>query len=104
MYESKDKEVSHPDHYKGVYGMECFDVIRNFTADLKGMEAVDTANAIKYILRWNKKGGIQDIEKAIFYLTDLRDTLAIERASDNISKIKETINENRKRTNKCCGI
>lgn len=75
MYESKDIEVSYPNHYKGVYGMEVLDVIRNFTANLKGMEAVDTANAIKYILRWKKKGGKQDVEKAIYYLTDLRDLL-----------------------------
>ena len=79
MYESKDIEVSYPNHYKGVYGTEVLDVIRNFTANLKGMEAVDTANAIKYILRLKKKGWKQyphwDVEREIYYLTDLRDLL-----------------------------
>lgn len=77
-YESTDKKVSHPNHYQGKYGLEVIEVIKNFTADLKGIEAVDTANAIKYILRWKKKNGKQDIEKAIWYLTDLRDTLDVE--------------------------
>ena len=75
MYESKDIEVSYPNHYKGVYGTEVLDAIRNFTANLKGMEAVDTANAIKDILRLKKKGGKQDVEREIYYLTDLLDLL-----------------------------
>ncbi len=69
-YETDDKMVSHPDHYKsGKY--EVIDIIDEFTKDLKGTEAVCTANAIKYILRWKKKNGIQDVKKAIWYLTHL---------------------------------
>lgn len=72
-YESEDKMVSHPDHYKsGKY--EVIDIIDEFTKDLSGTEAVCTANAIKYILRWKKKGGYQDIEKAIWYLQHMLDT------------------------------
>ena len=69
-YESKDKMVSHPSHYQsGKY--EVIDIIDEFTKDLSGAEAVCTANTIKYILRWKKKNGIQDIKKAIWYLTHL---------------------------------
>lgn len=69
-YETNDKMVSHPDHYKsGKY--EVIDIIDEFTKDLSGTEAVCTANAIKYILRWKKKNGIQDVKKAIWYLTHL---------------------------------
>lgn len=69
-YETNDKMVSHPDHYKsGKY--EVIDIIDEFTKDLTGTEAVCTANAIKYILRWKKKNGIQDVKKAIWYLTHL---------------------------------
>jgi hypothetical protein len=69
-YETDDKMVSHPDHYKsGKY--EVIDIIDEFTKDLTGTEAVCTANAIKYILRWKKKNGIQDVKKAIWYLTHL---------------------------------
>lgn len=48
MYESEDKMVSHPDHYISETGMEVIDVIEAFTFDLKGIEATDTANIIKY--------------------------------------------------------
>ena len=71
MYESEDKMVSHPDHYKSENGLEVIDVIEAFTSDLSGIEAVDTANVIKYICRWKKKNGGQDIEKAIWYAQHL---------------------------------
>jgi hypothetical protein len=71
-YETDDKMVSHPDHYKsGRY--EVIDIIDEFTKDLSGTEAVCTANAIKYILRWKKKNGIQDVKKAIWYLQHMVD-------------------------------
>ena len=73
MYESKDKMVSHPNHYQSSNGLEVIDVIEAFTSDLKGSEAVDTANAIKYICRWKHKNGKQDLEKAMWYLQHLID-------------------------------
>lgn len=81
-YESTNPNVSHPDHYTLIPSkqVEVLDVIEAATKDLKGIEAVDTANAIKYILRWDKKGigvreCLQDIEKALYYLTHLRNHL-----------------------------
>lgn len=71
MYESTDKMVSHPSHYQSETGLEVIDVIKAFTANLKGIEATDTGNVIKYICRWNEKNGIQDLEKAQWYLTHL---------------------------------
>ena len=52
MYESNDKMVSHPDHYISSNGMEVIDVIEAFTSELKGVEATDTGNIIKYACRW----------------------------------------------------
>ena len=75
MYESDDKMVSHPSHYQSKSGLEVIDVIEAFTEDLSGMEAVDTANVIKYICRWKKKGGVQDLKKVIWYATDLIDRI-----------------------------
>lgn len=66
-----DKMVSHPDHYQSETGMEVIDVIEAFTFDLKGIEATDTGNIIKYICRWNKKNGLQDLNKAKWYLEHL---------------------------------
>lgn len=75
MYESKDKMVSHPTHYVSKTGLEVIDVIEAFTSDLQGIEAVDTANALKYLCRWKKKNGIQDLEKAMWYIQHLIDHL-----------------------------
>lgn len=73
-YETDDRMVSHPNHYKsGKY--EVIDIIDEFTKDLTGTEAVCTANAIKYVLRWKKKNGVQDVKKAIWYLTHLVEQL-----------------------------
>lgn len=71
LYESKDKMVSHPAHYQSG-GIEVIDVIKAFTKDLKGIQATDSGNIIKYACRWNAKGKpIQDVEKIIWYATHL---------------------------------
>lgn len=71
MYECDDKMVSHPAHYQSNTGLEVIDVIEAFTFDLKGIQAVCTANVIKYICRWKAKNGLQDLKKAKWYLTYL---------------------------------
>ena len=63
--------VSHPPHYQSKAGLEVIDVIEAFTADLKGIEATDTGNVIKYICRWYSKNGVEDLEKAQWYLNHL---------------------------------
>ena len=63
--------VNHPPHYKSETGLETIDVIEAFTFDLKGIEATDTANIIKYICRWKKKDGIRDLEKILWYTKHL---------------------------------
>ena len=49
MYESNDRMVSHPNHYQSETGLEVIDVIEAFTFDLKGIEATDTGNILKYL-------------------------------------------------------
>lgn len=71
MYESKDPMVNHPKHYQSETGIEVIDVMEGFTFDLKGAEAVNTSNVIKYILRWKQKNGLQDLEKCRWYLDRL---------------------------------
>lgn len=63
--------VNHPNHYQTKTGLETIQVIEAFTDDLKGIEAVCTANIIKYICRWKKKNGLQDLKKAQWYLNKL---------------------------------
>lgn len=82
VYECNDQMVSHPSHYQSGNGMEVIDVIEAFTADLTGIEAYNTGNAIKYICRWKKKNGIQDLKKAMWYLQDLINHLDTENKDD----------------------
>lgn len=64
--------VNHPPHYEGK--VECIDALESATAGLEGIEAVDTANAIKYLWRWKKKNGKEDLKKAIWYIKHLLKT------------------------------
>lgn len=65
----------YPDHYQSETGLEVIEAIEAFTFDLKGIEAVDTGNIIKYACRWKKKNGIQDLEKIMWYTQHLIDHL-----------------------------
>ena len=66
--------VNHPAHYtKGA--VECIDAIESATSDLHGIEAVCTANVIKYLYRWKTKDGVQSLKKARWYLDKLIDTV-----------------------------
>lgn len=72
QYESSDNMVSHPAHYQSKSGLEVIDVIEAFTEDLKGIEATDTGNILKYACRWSDKGTpVRDVEKIIWYATHL---------------------------------
>lgn len=57
-----------PDYYKyddGEVRFECFDISRYYSGDW--------AQVIQYVFRWQKKGGIEDLEKAIACAKDARD-------------------------------
>lgn len=60
--------VNHPNHYQSESGLEVIDVIKAFTSELSGEEAFCIGNAIKYICRYSKKNGTEDLEKAVWYL------------------------------------
>lgn len=60
--------VKHPDHYQTETGLEVIEIIEAATFDLKGVVAFDIGNVIKYICRFAKKNGVQDLEKAREYL------------------------------------
>lgn len=63
--------VNHPSHYQSRKGIEAMDSIEAAIEDLTGMEAFCTGNAIKYLARWKKKGGHEDLRKARFYINKL---------------------------------
>jgi hypothetical protein len=60
--EEASNMVDHPQHYQGKK-FEVIDIINDYSLNF------ELGNAIKYILRADKKGNKkQDIEKAIWYL------------------------------------
>lgn len=61
--------VNHPEHYQGK--VECIDCLEAATEGLIGIEAVCTANAIKYLYRWKRKNGKEDLLKAQWYINHL---------------------------------
>lgn len=72
MYGTTEPDnVNHPNHYKTKNGLETIQVIEAFTDGLEGIEATDTGNVIKYICRWKKKNGLEDLKKAQWYLIHL---------------------------------
>lgn len=59
-----------PNHYKAGE-VECIDAIKAATVNKTGIEAVCTANVIKYLFRYESKNGREDVEKARWYLERL---------------------------------
>ena len=62
--------VNHPPHYNGGR-IECIEAIEEAVKGLDGMEAFITGNVIKYMWRWKCKNGVEDLEKAKWYLERL---------------------------------
>nr|DAT23854.1 MAG TPA: nucelotide kinase [Caudoviricetes sp.] len=57
-----------PEYYKyddGETHFECFDISRYYSGDW--------AQVIQYVFRWQKKGGVEDLEKALACANDARD-------------------------------
>ena len=67
--EKKHDNVNSPLHYQGK--VECLDSLESATDGLNGIEAVCTANAIKYLYRWKRKNGKEDLLKAQWYINHL---------------------------------
>lgn len=65
--------VNHPAHYHG--RIEAIDAITVAVEGLSGIEAVCTGNALKYLWRWKRKNGIEDLRKAHWYIERLIEVL-----------------------------
>jgi len=63
--------VNKPKHYTQGK-VECIDAIESATGGLLGIMAVCVGNIIKYVWRFALKNGIEDLDKADYYLQKLR--------------------------------
>ena len=59
--------VNHPSHYTAG-GVECIDAIKAAVPDFKSYCA---GNVIKYVWRFTRKNGVEDLKKAEWYLHKL---------------------------------
>lgn len=73
--------IEHPKHYISDR-FEVIDIIEDFCKGLEGRAAFDCGNAIKYILRWHNKNGVEDLKKAEWYIQDLIKHLESEEKKD----------------------
>ena len=67
----KNDNINSPTHYVTDKGFEVFDVQEAFIHELKGMSASYWCNIVKYILRFQRKNGVEDLKKARYYLDKL---------------------------------
>lgn len=62
--------INHPPHYTQG-DIECIDAIKAATVGKTGIEAVAVANVVKYLWRYEEKGGLESVRKAQWYLNKL---------------------------------
>jgi hypothetical protein len=65
--------VNSPPHYNQS-GIECIDAIKAALGP-EGFQKYCQGNVIKYLWRYKKKGGIQDLDKAVWYINRLKSEL-----------------------------
>ena len=63
--------VNSPAHYNHAR-IECIDAIEAMTENMSGFISPHAANVLKYMWRCEYKNGLEDIDKAIWYLNRLR--------------------------------
>ena len=73
--------VAHPKHYSGK--VECIDCIESAVAELNGFEGFLAGNVIKYVFRFKRKNGKEDLQKAEWYLSKLMEVQEDNEQEDN---------------------
>lgn len=68
-FEDTDNDAINPNHYKSG-NMECIDALAE-TLGSEGIKAFCKGNVIKYLWRYEKKNGVEDLRKAQWYLNKL---------------------------------
>ena len=89
----KKDNVNHPAHYTQG-GIECIDALKAATVGKTGIEAICVGNVIKYLWRYEEKNGLEDVEKARWYLERLLEEvkLRLEQESEELEETEcETI-------------
>ncbi len=105
-YNDTKKDNINPSHYRNGK-VECIDALESATVNKKGIEAICTANVIKYLWRYEDKNGFEDVKKAQWYLNRLiqsidkrtpiekyRELFVVHMSlEEEMSKLREVIND-----------
>lgn len=71
MEGQKTDNVNHPYHYEGSTSIECIEAME-VMFDRYDVQAFCVCNAFKYIWRHKHKNGLEDLEKARWYLNHVK--------------------------------
>jgi len=84
--------VNHPPHYQGA--IECIDAIEA-SMSAEAFKGSLKANVMKYVWRYETKGGVESLQKAQWYLNRLISTIETEEAKSkaNYEAVKEMLSE-----------
>ena len=83
-----EDNVNHPNHYQNIAGVEAIDILNDVVKDLQGKQAAMLWNTLKYLLRFQKKNGVEDLKKAQNYLQYLIDDIeTVQNAYEKHSEI-----------------
>ena len=77
--------VNSPVHY-ATGDIECIDAMEAMTKTMNGAIAPHAANVLKYMWRCERKNGLEDIDKAIWYLNRMKETMERDAPMSNVFK------------------
>lgn len=86
--------VNKPKHYQGD-GIECIDAIEAALGP-DGFMAYCQGNVMKYLWRWESKGGIEDLSKASVYLSWLNDAALAQEEAEQVKEKVDLLDSRRK--------
>jgi len=75
--------VNNPRHYNQS-GIECIDALRAALGP-EGFRKYCHGNVLKYVWRHEYKGGVEDLDKAVWYINRLRTEILIEHSKDELT-------------------
>lgn len=82
--------VNHPKHYIQ-RDFECIDILRSLLGK-QGFESYCRGNCLKYLWRYEDKGGIEDLKKCRWYLNELISSMENKTEGTNKIESKKDIN------------
>lgn len=85
--------VEHPKHYQLSINLEVLDIIKIIMTDghLNAYQGFVIGNVIKYLFRADKKNGLEDYKKALYYLKKIISDSVYPTYTDTEKKIIEKV-------------